>query len=219
MNNLIKSIFWACFIFCPFIYAFSQDIKTYKGNYPLWGDFTYIRPEVQYSYYENADYKRIKHGSFKLEIQDDGGLTSNGTILIKGNYKNNLKHGSWTTTLVKKEKTRFGNATITISANYNEGIADGIWNYSSDGEPSFNLVFKFNKNIYVGDYAGQYKNNAFCDDEGYLHGTFTINENSEEIIKEYFHGILKKSIRRNKSTGDVLDKFQLSEDDFELQKR
>jgi hypothetical protein len=81
----------------------SQSLKTYKGKYNDKG-------KVEYQYFENENYERVLQGSFiyKEEKYISKKRNYNG-IIIKGNYKNDLKDGFWIYKKVNNEKVKFKN--------------------------------------------------------------------------------------------------------------
>ena len=74
----------------------------------------------------------IKNGEYVL-------MSFMGVVLIKGTYKNNLKHGHWE------------NKTLNFSGKYKEGKRHGIWKWTSDG---FNYyLYQFENGELKGTYT------------------------------------------------------------------
>ena len=82
----------------------AQTVKNYSGNYDLKCYESKAIPihlltgTATYNYYENDDYERIRKGRFSYTGKvSNNGVSVNSTI--SGNYKENLKQGTWKTHL------------------------------------------------------------------------------------------------------------------------
>lgn len=86
------------FLFALFNKAFSQELKTYKGNYSSDGG----TGTIEYSYYEGPQFIRIYHGKFKFEESHQGYRK-----VITGEYINGIRIGEWEEIITRYKETDF----------------------------------------------------------------------------------------------------------------
>lgn len=135
--------------------SFAQKLLTYSDVYDL-SYSTLSSGVAKYTYYEKDGYE-IRQGAFSFSTISE---QYNNTIEIKinGNYKNDLKNGLWTYTVIvneyKKSKT-----TMILKANYKEGIPHGSWNttltlnhFVDKVNVNSNIITNFSNGCFVGDF-------------------------------------------------------------------
>jgi TonB family protein len=92
-------------------------------------------------------------------------------VLSKGNYKDNLRDGSW--------EFRGMNDTLQQKGNYVKGMKDGVWeSYYSDGKLSCTMPYK-NGNK-EGTFVGKYRNGRSSFEKKY------VADNAEGPAVEYY---------------------------------
>lgn len=163
--------------------AFSQDIKTYDGEYEDSYGGTGNGHAI-YQYFENEDYERIYHGNFSyqstLNTNDRNSLT-----IIKGKFKNNKKVGDW---IYSREYKKLGYQT-TIKGKYKEGLKDGQWSFYQKGynELSANGItyyLTFKNDTIIGEInINELKGNF--DEKGGYTGKWINRSGSREQIVEF----------------------------------
>ena len=110
-----QAVVFFCTVICIHC-TFSQDLKTYKGDYSTPHG---INGEISYQYYENADYERIYQGRVNY-INKRRQVQSRGICTLKadGYFDKNLKNRKWVyqisdnkgrTTIVKPLKLKMMN--------------------------------------------------------------------------------------------------------------
>jgi hypothetical protein len=202
------------------------QLKTYSGAYDR-GTATYT--------YKEIDYERIKEGSFSF-LYKEPGFVQKITATYKNDTVDGKYTNSVTVTdkkLFPDSPYRY-TGTITSTANYINGAPYGTWKYSVltkrvniTMNTSGKLVYgplQLNQNITA---TGTFVDGALrgklsyvstmkdfeetCDynfdSSGYLHGTLTNIRGNIETIFEYYHGIFRKKISRDITTGKVISKF------------
>lgn len=116
------------------INTFAQTLKTYSGNYPLSQIFVGQNGTATYKYFDDPEnYTRIKNGPFTFNLKGTGDY-SGVQMIVTGNYKNNLKNGTWIIKLLYtdlKSDGKYMNGSDVITANYSDGYLSGTFSYVS----------------------------------------------------------------------------------------
>jgi hypothetical protein len=209
------------------ISSFAQ-IKTFSGDYPLSGDFFWVKGKANYTYNESADYTKVKNGAFSFSADMNGtdfGQSSRARFQesVKGQYKNNLKEGLWTH-IITMTNIDNNNATITSTVNYKDGIPNGSWkmkitdNKTAAVTESISLNFK--NGIMTGAYSANESSTGISisgtlDENGYFHGKQSRIDYGNETITEYNHGKKTLSLNRNVQSGEVSNRVTTSAEDLE----
>lgn len=183
----------------------SQTLKTYSGMYE--------GGKATYTYYEDENGERVKHGKFSYSninkgIGVGGGMSVSyaTTISASGNYKDGLKDGKWT----YKNKTAGGGVVFSdFSAivNYMDGHMEGT--LTNKG-----TTFQMKNNRITGQVRKVKKTqnedwtmSGQFDEDGFPDGTWTKNYKSYGNlyvdIEKYVHGILVAKQTKNESTGEI----------------
>lgn len=112
--------------------AVAQDIRKYEGEMKLPPDLYLLKdfnPRSNkiigsYSYYENADEDRIRHGDFMLTF-----VTPTFNRELKGRYADGKKTGTWTVRDVHTKNvtgyTRHMEATFSFADDFLDGPFNG----------------------------------------------------------------------------------------------
>lgn len=185
--------------------SIGQTLKTYSGLYK--------NGKATYTYYEDENGERVKHGKFTYNKVDKGIGVGGGmnisyatTISASGNYKNGVKDGTWT----YKNKTAGGGITFAdFSAviNYADGRMEGTLNNAG-------TIFQMKNNRITGQVKKVMKTQnedwtltGQFDEEGFPDGTWTKNYKSYgnlyEDTEKYVHGLLVAKQTKNESTGKI----------------
>jgi len=227
----MKSLVLLLILLSSFFQLFGQT-KNFNGAYPLSGNFFWVEGKANYNYTEAADYSRIKNGSFSFTSNMSGKQLPNFpngsfTQSVKGNYKNNVKDGLWTNTMVIKNMAN-NSGTVSAQANYKNGVPHGNWLLTATNGGSSAIIesysLNFKNGIVIGKFETHHKTkkttvSGFCNDEGFLHGKMIIFENNTEIIQEYDNGILKSKTTRNTATGEIIARKESAAEDIEMAKK
>lgn len=182
-----------------------QTLKTYSGLYE--------DGKATYTYYEDENGERVKHGKFTYSKADKGLGVGGGmavsyatTMSASGNYKNGMKDGKWT----YKNKTAGGSITFadfSADINYVDGRMEGT--LSNAG-----VIFQMKNNRIIGQVK-KVKNTqnenwtmiGQFDEEGFPDGTWTKNYKSYGNLyvdtEKYVHGLLVAKQTINESTGKI----------------
>ena len=200
-----------------------QTLKTYSGLYE--------GGKATYTYYEDENGERVKHGKFTYDKGMEGTGVGVGAISgrmmsfttthhASGNYKNNMKDGEW---IYKRQTNSGGHIFGAFSAviNYAEGNMQGLLNSESVGYrfqmknnritgPVTKTVKRKNENWSI---SGQF------DDDGFPDGTWTkkyeLDGNLYVNTEKYVHGLLISSQIKNESTGEITRrKFDIDPQQF-----
>ena len=182
-----------------------QTLKTYSGLYE--------DGKATYTYYEDENGERVKHGKFTYSKTDKGLGVGGGmavsyatTISASGNYKNGMKDGKW----IYKNKTAGGSITFAdFSAviNYVDGRMEGTLNNAG-------VIFQMKNNRIIGQVKKVKKTQnenwtmiGQFDEEGFPDGIWTKNYKSYGNlyvdIEKYVHGLLVAKQTKNESTGEI----------------
>lgn len=182
-----------------------QTLKTYSGLYE--------DGKATYTYYEDENGERVKHGTFSYNKGNKGIGVGGGmavsyatTISASGNYKNGIKDGKWT----YKNKTAGGSITFadfSAVVNYVDGRMDGPLNNSG-------TIFQMKNNRITGHVKKVKKTqnedwslSGQFDEEGFPDGIWTKNYKSYGNLyvdtEKYVHGLLVAKQTKNESTGKI----------------
>ena len=170
----------------------AQELKTYSG--------LYYGGQATYTYYENGNGERVKHGQFTF---DDGSSThytinytngvkhgafkyKNGNDKVSGQYKNDLKDGEWTYETETNDGNYYKNDLIYLTTadsvdnyydtyiiNYSNGIMDGTITCTRNDKTE---KLQMSNGRIVGEYHISYNDHDLTgqfDDEGFPDGTWT----------------------------------------------
>ena len=182
-----------------------QTLKTYSGLYE--------DGKATYTYYEDENGERVKHGKYTYNRRD----VIIGTYDVTGNYKNNRKDGKWT-----YKVTGNGNnvkITRTLAIDYANGAMEGNINYTSTTNNGnvYTERYQMSHNRVIGtinekDKVATSLPEAYAltgqfDSEGFPDGVWTQNyekDGSHFIDTEkYVHGVLVAKQTKNESTGKI----------------
>lgn len=182
-----------------------QTLKTYSG--------VYEGGKATYTYYEDENGERVKHGKFSYSNVNKGIGVGGGmsvsyatTISASGNYKDGLKDGKWT----YKNKTAGGGVVFSdfsVIVNYVDGRMEGT--LTNKG-----TTFQMKNNRITGQVRKVKKTqnedwtmSGQFDEDGFPDGTWTKNYKSYGNlyvdIEKYVHGILVAKQTKNESTGEI----------------
>jgi len=116
------------------INTYAQTLKTYTGNYPITSIFIGQNGTATYKYYDDPEnYSRIKSGLFTFNMKGTGDYSA-VQMIVTGNYKNNLKNGTWVVKLIYTDfysDRNYLNGSDVTTANYKDGILNGTFTYVS----------------------------------------------------------------------------------------
>ena len=170
--------------------SMGQTLKTYSGLYE--------GGKATYTYYEDENGERVKHGNFTFNYSDP--LFSRHA---EGRYNNNKKNGKWT---YISKNVAFKTLTTTI-INYANGNMEGQIIYTNtygDGEMK-KEYYQMKNNRVIGTVKG--KISGQFDDEGFPDGTWTKSYESGGNLftetEQYVHGLLIVKQTKNESTGEI----------------
>lgn len=173
-----------------------QTLKTYSGLYE--------DGKATYTYYEDENGERVKHGRYTYSRRD----IVVGTYYVTGNYKNNRKDGKWTYKVTGRNSTR------TLAIDYANGVMEGCINYTSRGNQE---RYQMINNRVIGGVNEKkqasialpeaYVLTGQFDNEGFPDGTWAkdYEKDGNRFIdtEKYVHGILIAKQTKNESTGKI----------------
>jgi hypothetical protein len=201
-------------LLCIQYLSFSQKTERYNGDFY---NGIKIKGSASYSYYDNADQKKVKHGSFRYSAREktDTWRYSHG---ISGNYNHGLKDGKWVYALTSKDyekdqKGYFYYYEVQLTSNYKDGLPEGRWKYTSkiskykitteqgrlkNGVPEIiediDITLHWKKGILVDSIIIIDSLNQIIkismNSEGFLHGSYAVEKNGNLSEIEYEQGIL-----------------------------
>jgi hypothetical protein len=209
----MKFVFLNILFFFFFFNSYSNVLKTYSGE--LTNDGKYGQHGiVTYKYYEDSvTHEFIKNGDFKYTFTGIGEYKGY-TQIITGRYKNNLKEGKWTYSIVKNDyqesmnENKFYSGFISMTSNYINGYADGNWLYVSSSKfrskinkyPSFiwsefskanidTINANFAQNLVIGklhvfDNSRNFYGTAYFDKFSMCSNNWRIQDNIIDAINE-----------------------------------
>lgn len=208
------------FVFASII-ASAQDILRYDGPFE---NARHEKGTATYSYYKNAETgKLVKHGPFryKVKIKDSKKRIYRN---ITGEYKSGWKDGTWeysyTTKDLKKKDGYYYSYNVHMVANYDAGWPNGEWTYTASikrrrnnvimGKSSWlpyevfddvNMVAHFKHGLLVDSLRRtslQASYSMFCDNDGFLNGTFKFSSDTSNVTIVYQDGFAMEKIPFNK---------------------
>lgn len=185
--------------------SIGQTLKTYSGLYE--------GGQATYTYYEDENGGRVKHGKFTYNKSDKGVGVERGMnipytkiLSASGNYKNGVKDGTWT----YEDKTEGGKikfAGFSAIINYVNGRMEGTLVHEG-------AMFQMKNNRITGPVkktertqnqdwtiSGQFDDDGFPD--GNWKKDYKLNGNPYVDTEKYVHGLLVAKQTRNVSTGDI----------------
>jgi hypothetical protein len=192
----------------------SQTLKTYTGNYE--------DGSATYQYYENKDYERVYHGTFKY---------SESNLTVIGQFKNNLKDGFWSYEY-KNNNYNYDPIDYTkLTGTFSNGKMEKDWSYlyyrknkkSGKFEEYKEMSVQFHNNNFIGKLyltedhiyhnngigkmkiKGNFNNDGLIDSIWSL--TYTQNGYDFETYFKFKYGILYGSFSRNLSNGNIIENF------------
>lgn len=156
-----------------------QTLKTYSGLYE--------GGKATYTYYEDENGERVKHGKFTYSYAT--------TLSASGNYKDGIKDGKWI----------YKNKTTVI--NYVDGSMEGtLTNAGKTFQMKNNRITGRVKKIDNSRDENLTISGQF-DEEGFPDGTWTKSYESDGNLyidtEKYVHGLLIAKQRKNESTGEI----------------
>lgn len=185
--------------------SIGQTLKTYSGLYE--------GGQATYTYYEDENGKRVKHGKFTYNKSDKGvdmkrGMNIPYTKILSasGNYKNGVKDGTWT----YEDKTDGGKikfAGFSAIINYVNGRMEGTLVHEG-------AMFQMKNNRITGPVKKTKKTlnedwtlSGQFDDDGFPDGNwkkdYILDGNPYVDTEKYVHGILVAKQTQNVSTGKI----------------
>ena len=177
---------------------------------------------ANYQYFENNNYERIFEGSFTYTanlqfVRNRKAGFENNQFTITGNFKNNLKQGSWEIKFKEFYESNKDNYTSNnIKGSYESGLKFGLWVYNNktyvDSKLTEQIIkLTFKNNILIGKLSVQDKIEGNIDDSGNFIGEWTAKFNGNEYMADFVRGTFTKLIVRKIESGDVLLKYSTSE--------
>jgi len=228
------SLITLSFIFVTSIFGqnSSPSIKSESMNY--------LDGKASYQYYEDQQtYEFVKHGSFNY-TENLKGKFGTKSVIINGQFKNGLREGSWSFSVLKKDfenqNGTYTTQTMSSTQNYKNGKPNGSWVLNNTLKARPRLVVSMQ---YVwGDYEVPINELVSVEfKDGILVGTATYTENGVKSTNnltqegfitgdysEYFggaektemsfndKGVMTKNLRRWISTGADSDKKDFDSD-------
>jgi hypothetical protein len=195
----------------------SQKKSIFHGNYE--GKLT--KGIVEYEYYENQYFERIYDGFFKFSSID---LNTGLNLSVVGNYKENKKNGNWVYKLTSKQLSKFNSI---VSGLFNNGQLEGNWNFKRtkliyiSGRPVNETDIStcdFLNNKFIGIFKykiGDVKIEGSFDKYGFFDNLWKVNWEIDGIpfeeLRSYKNGFCYKSIYRNLSSGEIIEKFDFND--------
>ena len=175
-----------------------QTLKTYSGLYE--GE------QATYTYFEDENGERIKHGKFTYNKKNNGVeaildkiIPYTETKFASGNYNNGVKEGKWTyKSKIAGKDAVFSDFSVTI--NYMNGRMEGTLNNGGELFQMKNnrITGPVKKNNKEWNISGQF------DEDGFPDGTWTKKYQSGGNLyvdtEKYVHGLLIDKQTKNEST-------------------
>lgn len=185
--------------------SIGQTLKTYSGLYE--------GGQATYTYYEDENGGRVKHGKFTYNKSDKGVGVERGMnipytkiLSASGNYKNGVKDGMWT----YEDKTDGGKikfAGFSAIINYVNGRMEGtLVHEGAMSQMKNNRItgpVKKTKKTLNEDWtlSGQFDDDGFPD--GNWKKDYKLNGNLYVDTEKYVHGLLVAKQTQNVSTGKI----------------
>ena len=187
--------------------ASAQEHKTYSGQFGSKNEGT-----ATYSYYENADGRRMFDGKYTYKKVLN--LTGNSaTYTETGQYKDDRLDGLWTLTFSEKS---YANKTMTAKINYKDGLLHGPMTFvkkvvdAGKVTENYNLTLQFDEGYLIGKASnmklGMYVFSYEFDENNLPNGIWKckLDRKQEEAVNcsRYDHGKLMESYYEYITTGD-----------------
>lgn len=178
-----------------------QTLKTYSGLYE--------GGQATYTYFEDENGERIKHGKFTYNKKNNGVeaildkiIPYTETKFASGNYNNGVKEGKWMyKSKIAGKDAVFSDFSVTI--NYMNGRMEGTLNNGGELFQMKNnrITGPVKKNNKEWNISGQF------DEDGFPDGTWTKKYQSGGNLyvdtEKYVHGLLIDKQTKNESTGEI----------------
>ena len=185
--------------------SIGQTLKTYSGLYE--------GGQATYTYYEDENGERVKHGKFtynkcdkKVDVERGMSIPYTKILSASGNYKNGVKDGTWT----YEDKTDGGKikfAGFSAIINYVNGRMEGILVHEG-------AMFQMKNNRITGPVKKTKKTlkedwmlSGQFDDDGFPDGNwkkdYKLDGNLYVDTEKYVHGLLVAKQTQNVSTGKI----------------
>lgn len=200
-----------------------KTIKIYDG--------LYFGGKAHYSYLNDNEGERIFDGPFSFTLNNVPNLPG-ATIIMHGDFKNNLKNGLWTYVMSSKQyDNNLTSLKETLTSNYYLGMLNGIIKVSQTGTVSnqtglvtgtatvanTNFIGEINyfartvdrngkilKSKEFNKLIGQFNNDGFCD--GLWIWTYQDDSDNSSTIEakmNFINGVLISSKAINEQTGEI----------------
>ncbi len=192
------------------------NLQRYTGEYEIKKDLiTFGKHIANYEYYEDKNLERVWHGSFSLKMKDLG--SGYGVALelnIAGKFKHDYRDGDWTF------KGTMDGKPIDVKVTYLLGKIIYLEYYTGLNNKGSQKIFQlsYEKNGIL-SYVEFFGDTHYMDSNGCLNDKFTEVNGQIEEIYEYENGIEKLYLKRNKSTGAVIEKRSLDESQVNFYKK
>ena len=229
MKSLITSLF--ALLVVASTYAQQQPIKSET--------ISYLNGKATYQYYENPQTAEIvKHGTFNY-TESQKGKFGTQTINVKGQFKDGLREGTWSTSIQKVDaENQLGTYTtqsFSSTQNYKSGLPNGVWSLNStlktrdrtyvnmqevwgafESPLTESLSITFKDGVLVGAASltrNGVKSSYNLTQEGFITGEFA-EELSGVKTEMAFNakGVMTKYVERIPATGTVLKKIDFDAD-------
>lgn len=229
----MKSLF-ACILAILAIASVSGQQQPIKSE-----TISYLSGKATYQYYENPQTAEItKHGTFNY-AENQKGRFGTQTVNVKGQFKNGLREGTWSTSIQKVDAENqmgtFTTQTYSSSQNYKSGFPNGVWTLNSsaktrgrtyvnmqevwgayDSPLTESLMVTFKDGVLVGAATlteNGVKSAYSLTQDGFITGEFA-RELSGTKTEMAFNakGVMTKYVERMPATGTVLKKIDFDAD-------
>ena len=135
---------------------FAQTTKNYDGPMRIPSDLYFLKDfdprsfdiKGSYSYYENEDEDRIKHGDFTIVF-----VAKNFNREVKGKYEHGKKTGTWTVKDIKTGVNTNYLKHMELTLNFIDDYLDGpLFGVIHNGTSAYTIECTFSKGRLVGKY-------------------------------------------------------------------
>lgn len=208
MKVITQSILFI-FLLCKFTVIFAQDTKTYSGDFKLKS----YPGKCTYSYYENDNMERVRHGVFTFKADGKNVYNENVSVSISGKYEHGKPTGGWSFSL----KTPHSNETVAGS--FLNGEQTGSWSFKKSSQigkenKSATLVYSkgnildFKMNSTGDSWSNNYSLTGKADDKNRIIGSIKMDYKYQDInikeSREYQNGKLYKQVLIDNQTGRII---------------
>lgn len=201
--------------------------------------------QAEYEYYEDADYNRVFHGSFKYEQEKEwqDSISENFQYLsynVNGYFENNSKDGKWSYVLMHGGGASYNTGKVGVNIDYQDSAVQSydLWistdhydcrvllNLEAGVIKRGEIIEDFRPNF--GNHSGklEFQSNASGKPDG--RWIFTPSEPYDDnepqaYIADYSDGNISAIIVKNVATGEkeniaVTDSQKISFSDFQIEK-